>query len=124
MKKLIEINEYSLLKSNPLLVRYTKQAEDAITYANEIITNIQKNCPHPSATSTRGNKPLGSYEKGPLISKQCVECGLIFTKPKASEYKVCIICWGSMDDLGHEQRGEDRVHVYQCSLCRHKEEHT
>lgn len=104
---LIDSAKFRLLSENSLLSNYIKLAKENEEAALSVVKNIQKDCPHPSTTETRDDKPLRSWEKGALITKQCTECGLVFNKPKASVYKVCIICWGPMEDLGHERQGED-----------------
>lgn len=103
---LIDSAKFPLLKENSLLSHYinlTKENEEA---ALSVVKNIQKDCPHPSTTETRDDKPLRSWEKGALITKQCTECGLVFNKPKASVYKVCIICWGQWRTLDTKGRGK------------------
>lgn len=107
----------------PLLeqIKSTQEEMEVLyTKAKVRIVELQAQCPHVNRKEEFDPKH-SAFSKKKLLSKQCVDCGFHFTKPKGMPWVVCEICWGTMKDDGYVQRQDYREHHYKCTSCGNEE---
>jgi hypothetical protein len=82
------------------------------------VQTIQKNCEHKEF---KKNYEYPSHlDKGGIVSKDCMECGIHLEKPKGMSGEFCEICWSTdMKYLGQIPGQGKHPSVYMCNVCKH-----
>ena len=120
-------NYRSLLDKDPTLQQIRYEIHELKERRDKRIKEIQSNCDHNNLKEKRerlvGDGSWGT--KHDLISKKCLDCGVVFERPKGKDIEICTSCWApNVKFLGYEPGQGGGAHHYKCESCGHRFYHT
>lgn len=122
------MNTFPKLNCNPDLQLALKQKRSAEEQIEEITKDIRDCCDHELENQMIEDKNYCNFfvkhDHKVLSSKLCLQCGYEEKRPKGEQWDICYKCWGKMEHIQTVPGQGERIHVYKCSSCGHREAHT
>jgi len=115
IKSLPDVPE--ILQEHDVLLAISIQKDKQERKIIRMIQEFQSKCPHDGRWEN-----IGHWTQRNFLGRRCALCKVFKPKPKGLPWKICTECGTEM--VFSHIYDEQRVHVYRCPNCKHKEEVT